>query len=97
MFNFFSFLQKKLKLYKKVSEKREDFCDVIMPFKDTKIFEFSQYQKSDKAPFCYLECIIEKTDGCKNNSENSSTTKVSKHIPSDFSMSTISLLVGWLR
>ena len=37
-----------------------------------------------------LECIIETTDGCENNSENSSTTKVSKHIPSDFSISTIS-------
>ena len=34
--------------------------------------------------------MIEKIDGCKNNPENSSTTKVSKHIPSGFSMSTIS-------
>ena len=28
-------------------------------------------------------------DGCKNNPENSFTTKVGKHIPSGFSMSTI--------
>ena len=58
-----------------------------MPSKDTKILECNQYQKSDKAPFAIypdLECIIEKTDGCKNNPENSSTTKVSKHIPSAF-------------
>ena len=41
--NFLHSFKKKLKLYKKVSEKREDFCNVIMPFKDTKIFEFSQY------------------------------------------------------
>ena len=34
---------------------------------------------------------MEKIDGCENNPENSSTTKVSKHIPSGFSMSTISL------
>ena len=34
--------------------------------------------------------IIEKIDGCKNNSENSSTSKLSEHIPSDFSMSTTS-------
>ena len=64
-----------------------------MPSLDTKILEFNQYQKSDKAPFIIyvdLECIIEKTDGCKNNPENSSTTKVSEHIPSGFSMSTIS-------
>ena len=64
-----------------------------MPSQDTKILEFNQYQKSDKAPFIIyvdLECIIEKTDGCKNNPENSSATKVSEHIPSGFSMSTIS-------
>ena len=67
-----------------------------MPFENTKILEFNQYQKSDKAPFIIilfiadLGCIIEKVDGCKNNSENSDTTKANKHIQSDFSMSTIS-------
>ena len=30
------------------------------------------------------------TDGCKNNPENSSTRRVVEHIPSGFSMSTIS-------
>ena len=53
-----------------------------MPSEDTKILEFNQYQKSDKAPFIIyadLECIIEKIDEYKNNSENSSTTKVSEH------------------
>ena len=56
---------------------------------DTKILELKQYQKSEKAPFIIyadLECILEKIDGCI---ENSSTTKVSEHIPSTFSMSTI--------
>ena len=60
---------------------------------DSKIIEFNQYQKSDKALFIIyadLECIIEKIDGRKNNPENSSTTKVSEHIPSGFSLSTIS-------
>ena len=64
-----------------------------MPSEDTEILEFSQYQKSDKPPFTIyadLECIIEKIDGCKNNTEISFTTKVSEHIPSGFSMSTIS-------
>ena len=64
-----------------------------MASEDTKILEFNQYQKSDKVPFIVytdLECIIKKTDGCKNNPENSSTTKVTEHIPSGFSMSTIS-------
>ena len=37
-----------------------------------------------------LECIIEKIDGCKNNSEDSPSTKVSKHLPLGFSMSKIS-------
>ena len=38
-----------------------------------KILEFNQFQKSDKAQFIIhadLECIIEKTDGCKNSPEN---------------------------
>ena len=37
-----------------------------------------------------LECIIEKINGCKNNPENPSTTKVSKYVPSGHSVSTIS-------
>ena len=44
-----------------------------MPCKDTKISEFNQYQKSDKVPFVIyanLECLIEETNECKNNSEN---------------------------
>ena len=59
--------------------------------KTLKKLKFSQYQKSDKPTFIVypdFECLIEKTDGCKNNPENSSTSKVSKHIPSSFSMPT---------
>ena len=37
-----------------------------------------------------LEYLIKKIDECKNNPENSQTTKVSEHILSGFSMSTIS-------
>ena len=54
------------------------------------MLEFHQNQKSDKAPFIIyadLGCMIEKIDGCKNSS---STKRVSEHIPSGFSMSTIS-------
>ena len=60
-----------------------------MPSEDTKILEFIQYKKSDKASFIIyvdLEWIIENIDGCKNNL---STAKVSKHIPSGFSISAI--------
>ena len=66
-----------------------------MPFENTKILKFNKYQIYDKAPciiYADLECIIEKIEGCKNNLENSSTTKLSKHIPSWFLMSTISSL-----
>ena len=62
-----------------------------MPFEDTKTLEFNQYQKCDKSLFIIyadIECIIEKIDECKNNSENSSTTKVIKQIPLGFSMAT---------
>ena len=60
--------------------------------KDTKMLELNQYKKSDKAAFINyadIECLINKIDGCKNNPENSSATKVGEHIPSRFSMCTI--------
>ena len=63
-----------------------------MPSNGTKILESNQYQKSDKTFVIHadFECLIEKTDGCKINPENSSATKVSKHIRSGFSRTTIS-------
>ena len=64
-----------------------------MPSEDTKLLEFNQYQKPYKAPFIIyadLECLIEKTDGCKNNLENSSTAKVGEHILSGFSVPAMS-------
>ena len=85
--------ENKLQSHKRPCENK-DLCNVNMPSEDTKILDLNQYQKSDKALFIIYadpECAVEKTDGCKNNPENSSTTKVSKHIPSGFSMSTIFL------
>ena len=44
-----------------------------MPSKDTKILEFNQYKKSYKSPFVIyadLECLLEKIDEHKNNTEN---------------------------
>ena len=63
-----------------------------MPSVDTKTLEFNQYRKSDKTTFIIyadLKSLIEKTDGCKNNPEKLSTTKVSEHILSGFSMWTL--------
>ena len=68
-----------------------------MSSEDTKILEFNQNEKYDKAPFAIYadqKRLIEKIKGCKNNPENSFTTKVSEHIPSGFSMSTMSSFKG---
>ena len=62
-----------------------------MPFEDTKILEFNQYQKYDNAPFI-IYADLKKIDGCKNNPEKSSATKVGEHILSGFSLSKISSL-----
>ena len=35
-----------------------------------------------------IESLIKKIDGCVNTPENSSTTKIGKHIPCGYSMST---------
>ena len=92
-FHYFS-TTKKLQSHKRACENK-DFRHIIMPSDDNKILEFDQYQKSDKALFIIilyaeLACIAEKIDGCKNIPEKSSTTIVSEHIPSGFSMFTIS-------
>ena len=61
----------KFQFHKRVCENK-DFGNIIMPSDDTKILEFNQYQKSDKAPFIIyadLECLIERVYGFKNNPE----------------------------
>ena len=63
-----------------------------MGSEDTKILQFNQYQKSDKARFVMyedLKFLKEKIDEYKHNTENPNTTKVSKYTPSGFSISTI--------
>ena len=76
----------KFKLHKKLCE-NGNFYNVVMPSEDTKILEFNQNQKSDKAPFIShadLPCLIEKIDGCTKNPQFSFTIKVTEHIPSGF-------------
>ena len=49
-----------------------------MGCENTKILKFSQHQKSNEAPFIIFagfECLIEKIDGSKNNSEVHSQQK----------------------
>ena len=48
--------------------------------------------KSEKIPciiYTDIESLIQKVDGCANNPENSSTTKIGEHIPRRYSISTI--------
>ena len=73
----------KLESHKRACENK-NFSNVNMPSADTKILEFNQHQKSDKSPFIIyadFQFMIGKINGCKNNPENSSTTKISEHIP----------------
>ena len=58
-------------------------CNILMPSENIKILEFNQNQKYGKTPiiiYADLECLMEKIDSCKNNPENSFTTKVGEHI-----------------
>ena len=64
---------------KHVCESKDLFCKILISSEVNKILEFSQYQTSDKAPFIIYadhECLIEKIDGCRNNSKNWSATTV---------------------
>ena len=84
--------KQELESHKRVCENK-DFCNESMSPEDTKIIEFNQFKKSDRAPFIIyadLEWIMKKIDGCKNNPENSSTKKASEHIPLSFSIAPIS-------
>ena len=60
-----------------------------MPNKDNKIIKYNQGEKSIKSPFIIyadLECLLEKKSTCYNNLEDSSTTEISKHTPSGYSL-----------
>ena len=60
------------------------FVELQCHQKKDNILEFCQYMKSDKMPYIIyadIESLIRKIDGYANNPENSSTTKIDKHIP----------------
>ena len=59
--------------------------------RSNKILKYDHGEKSMRLPFVIyadLECLLEKMSTCHNNSEKSSTTKVNKHTPSGYSLST---------
>ena len=80
----------KLKRHKNVCE-NHDYCYVEIPEKYNKIFKYNEGEKSMKVPFIIyadLECLLEKINTCHSNPEKSSTTKINKYTPSDYSSST---------
>ena len=72
--------ENKLKSHEKVFK---DFCGIVIPSEKNNTLEFNQYIKSYKMPYIIyvdIESLIIKIDGCANNQENSSTTKIGKHV-----------------
>ena len=54
-----------------------------MPTKDNNVIKYNHGEKSIKLTFVVypdLECLLEKMNTCYNNPEESSTTKINKHI-----------------
>ena len=63
--------------------KKERFKRNCFPNSKIYILEFNQCMKSDKMLYIIyndIELLVKKTDNCKNNPENSSTTKIGKHV-----------------
>ena len=80
----------KLKAHKKICENRY-YCHVEMPTNDNNTIKYNQGEKSIKSPFVVyadLECLLEKMSTCYNNPEESSTTKINKHMQSGYSIFT---------
>ena len=60
-----------------------------MPNKENNTLEYNPGEKSMKIPFSIygdFESILEEISTCSNDPKKSSTTKTSKHTPSDFSL-----------
>ena len=72
--------------------KIKDFFGILMPSEKVNILEINQYMKVEKMPYIIyadIKSLVRKIDGCANNPEESSTTKIGKHIPCGYSMSAI--------
>ena len=81
--------ENKLEAHKKICE-NHDYCYVEMPTKNN-IIKYNHGEKSMKLPFVIyadLECLLEKMSTCINNPNESSTTKINKHVPSGYSIFT---------
>ena len=66
-----------------------DFCGIVISFQKHNTLQVNQYMKSDKTSYniyADIESLIKKIDGCANNLEKSSTTKIGGHIPCGYSI-----------
>ena len=82
--------ENKLNVHKKICE-NHDYCNIEMPSPNNNIIKYNQREKSLELPFIIyadLECLLKKIDTCQNNPDLSSTTKISQHIPSGYSIYT---------
>ena len=82
--------EKKLKKHKNVC-KNHNYCYVEMPKEDNKVLKYNQGEKSMKVPFIiYADCesLFGKISTSHNNPKKSSTTKITKHTPSGYSLFT---------
>ena len=64
---------------------------VEMPTKNNNIIKYNHVEKSMKLPFVIyadLECLLEKMSTCINNPNESSTTKINKHLSLSYSIFT---------
>ena len=87
--------QNKLEAHKKICE-NHDYCHVEMPTKNNNTIKYNHGEKFMKLPFVTyadLECLLEKMSTCINNPNESSTTKINKHVPSGYSIFTYLLII----
>ena len=82
--------ENKLNVHNKVCENR-NYCKIKMPSNDNNFIMCNQDEKILKLPFVIcadLKCILKKISTCYNNPDLSSTTKISQHVPSGYSIFT---------
>ena len=82
--------ENKLEAHKKICE-NHDYCHIEMPAKNNNTIKYNHGEKSMKLPFVTyadLECLLKKMSACINNPNESSTTKINKHVPSGYSIFT---------
>ena len=82
--------ENKLEAHKQICE-NHDYCYVEMPTKNNNIIKYNHGEKSMKLLFVIyadLECLLEKMSTCINNPNESSTSKINKHVPLGYSIFT---------